>query len=320
MWKHRPLPPVALSKVLDAPELVRELLEQDAPYAPVQRYFANEGQQELMSGPKDMLIAPNFRGDWAYDEPLVPGVEPFLYHEGFVKAAEEIFGPGSIVRPRIVYANVTWQLPFRQGTGHTDVPEFRGIARTRYPVWFLSAMGYSRLFEEHRVNIATSVSWFYHGTDGGLTFWPEGWDGPRKVHEGAIWNTALVGDNDFMPHHVNPVGPREKGLPQGMSLESRLCHVGGDDWQIRDGDDVLGAPKFDELRVSVSWKAHVFQSDREARRFDSHEDDLSFEEVHDRLVEDLARRGRPYAGRSATPLEDPAFSAALEVYFPKSPG
>ena len=139
--------PVALDRVLEDPGLVRRLVEHNGPYFPVQRYFTSDAQYRANTGTDQTLIAPVFRGDWAYDQPQIEGVEPLLYHEGFRQAARDVFG-GQIVRPQQVYSDLTWQLPFPQGPGHTDVPAFRGVDRTRYPTQFLSLMGHSRLFEK----------------------------------------------------------------------------------------------------------------------------------------------------------------------------
>ena len=86
---------------------------------------------------------------------------------GFATAAREMFDT-DCVRPQIVYTNLTWQLPFDQGGGHTDVPAFRGIERTRYPIWILNAMGHSRLFEPERIRIATAVRLVLQGQRRGL--------------------------------------------------------------------------------------------------------------------------------------------------------
>ncbi len=76
----RPLPrsPIQIDSVLDDPEIIRDLIERHSPYLPVQRYFANQAEFNASSGQGKMFIAPNFRGDWAYDEPLVDGIEPLL--------------------------------------------------------------------------------------------------------------------------------------------------------------------------------------------------------------------------------------------------
>ena len=73
-----------------------------------------------------------FRETYAYGEPLVEGIEPFLRHEGFLEAARRIHGRPLVV-PNIVYANLL--VPGQELTVHTDVPEFRGANRKRLPQW-----------------------------------------------------------------------------------------------------------------------------------------------------------------------------------------
>lgn len=310
--------PIHIERVLDDPASFRSLVEANAPYAPVQRYFANEAEARSQSSQGPLLIAPNFRGDWAYAEPLVAGVEVFLAHAGFAAAAAEIFG-SERVRPFAVFANLTWQLPFPQGGGHTDVPEFRGVNRTEHPTWLLNAMGHSGLFERERVNIATAVAWFYEGSDGGFDYWPEGPLGPRRVHEGAIHNTAIVGDNDRMFHRVRAVGDRSLGLPRGMSLESRLEHTGGDAWRIRDGARTLAELEWPALRISVSWKARVFADAAEEEAYASHADDLDLETVLDRFEADLALRGIAMP-RPDAPVHHEAFIETISNAYVSGPG
>jgi hypothetical protein len=312
---HRPQPPTFLDEVLPDPELVRSLLERHGPYLPVQRYAASDAEYGALAG-RDagpMFVASTFRGDWAYDAPLVDGVEPLLHHAGFTRAAAELLG-AEVVRPQIVYSNITYQLPFPQGAGHVDVPAFRGFDRIRYPIWLLQVMGHSRLFERWRVNLVTAVAWFYQGRDGGFSYWPDGPDAAPRDHEGAIHNTAVVGDNDFMFHRVKPLGRVEDGMLQGLSLETRLAWDGDDAWRIEEGGEVKARPRFEELRVSVSWKAQVFRDAKEARCFDEHEDDLDLETVVATLREDLEARGLPTPAPT-DPLREPAWIEQLsEAY------
>jgi hypothetical protein len=281
----------------------------------VQRYFQNEAQMRALGSPA--IVAPNFRGDWAYDEPLLPGAELLLEHPGFIAAAREIFD-AAVVVPQQVYANLTWQLPFPQGPGHTDVPAFRGVDRRSVPTPVLQVMGASGLFEHWRVEIATAVSWWYRGGDGGFEYWPDGPERSSQVHEGEIFNTAIVGDNDFMFHRVRPVGAPSDGLPRGLSLETRLEWLGGDRWQVRDGEALIGQPRWDELRISVSWKANVFRDTAAARLYRDHSDDLDLGRVFDAFAADLAARGVA-APRSDRPLEDPDLFAVLAETYPLAP-
>ena len=66
------------------------------------------------SGPAQLIIAPNFRADWATAESRVEGIEPFLENPRFIAAAARLF-ESDLVYPWGVYSNITWQLPFDQG-------------------------------------------------------------------------------------------------------------------------------------------------------------------------------------------------------------
>ncbi len=313
-------PPIFDDAVLDDPSLVRHLVETDAPHYPVQRYFANDAAFRASSAGADkrpMIVAPNFRGDWAYEKPLVEGVEPLLQHPAFIRNAEALFATKRI-RPFCVFANITWQLPFNQGDGHIDIPEFRGINRSAYPTWILSIMGHSRLFEAERIQIATAVAWFYEGTDGGFQYWPDGPDAPSRVHEGDIFNTAVTGDNEKMFHRVRPVGRRNDGLLMGMSLDTRLEHRGGDAWAIVEAGDDLAQLTWDQLRISVSWKARAFRDAEEEARYLDHSADLDIEQVVARFCADLEARGVAFTIPS-DPLADPDFTDLLSSTYLVTP-
>ena len=313
-------PPIRIDSLLEEPGAVRQILERHAPYAPVQRYLRSAAEFRNASGSAAQrhLIAPNFRGDWAFEGRVEPGAELFLEHRGLADAAARLFG-SPLVRPFAVFSNITWQLPFAQGGGHTDVPAFRGIDRQDHPTWLLTTMGHSRLFEAERIRIATAVAWFYEGADGGFEYWADGPDAPPTVHEGSISNTAIVGDNDFMYHRVRPVGRREDGLLSGMTLDTRLEHASGDEWRIVDGDRTLARPDFRSLRVSVSWKAYVFRDEEERERVDAGGDALAIEDVWDRFYADLEARGIAF-DRPAVPQDDEAFIDLLSKVYKREPG
>jgi hypothetical protein len=307
-------PPIQIASLLDDPSNFRGMIEQHAPYYPVQRYLASNAEYRAASGQGGThIIAPNFRGDWAYDQPLVEGADVLLHDPKLIEAASRLFET-DLVRPQQLYTNITWQLPFAQGGGHTDVPAFRGIDRTRHPVWLLQAMGHSRLFEDVRINIATAVAWFYEGRDGGFEYWPDGPLGGSKIHEGEIYNTAIMGDNDRMFHRVRPVGRREDGLLPGMTLDTRLEFVEDDQWRIALDGDERARMSWDALRISISWKAVVFRDAEEERLADDHSADLSFDAMLDRFDRDLRERGHDYV-RPDDPLHDESFVDLLaDVY------
>lgn len=318
-----PLPrtPVRLDRVVDDPQQVRRLIEAHQPYWPVQRYFANSAEYAALSGqgePAQMIVAPVFRGNWASDGVVLDGVQPLLDSDRFAEAARQVFD-AEIVRPTTVYVNLTWQLPFPQGAGHTDVPAFRGFDRTTYPIAFLTIMGLSGLFEDYRVKVATGVSWFYKGEGGGFEFWPDGPAAPSKVHEEAINNTAVVADNDFMWHRVRPTGRVEDGMLT-LTRDAELVRLHGDTWAIVDEGERRATFPFEQVRVSLSWKGIVFTDDDDRRRYDEHLDDISLDQVLSRFADDLAARGIVAAIPAANPVQDPEFVRLLRDTYVRYPG
>jgi hypothetical protein len=320
----RPRAPLVVDPVLEDAGLVRELVTRNGPYWPVQRYFANAQEMAALSDDASgrrreaapMSVGPVFRGNWAFERPLIEGIEPFLENPRLIDAACRLFG-AAIVRPQIVYANLS--LPMRSNdAGHTDVPAFRGVDRTRYPIWLLVTMGRSGLFERWRVRIATAVAWYYGGAGGEFTYWPEGPD-RLSITRPASSNTAVVGDNDVMFHRVESIGRSEdRGKLGGMTLEAELGFAPDGSASVIDLGRTLATYRFSEVRVSVSWKAVVFQDSAEARLYDQHADDLKFEHVMDTFRSDLAARGLSLPS-SVDPLHDPAFVAALTPAYHVAP-
>lgn len=241
------LPPIRIDHVVDDPEAVRELARRNGPYVFPERPGG--------------FVWPTWHTRWASGgELLLEGASSLLYHDAFVEAAARMCGSDRVV-PEGVYVNVgtPWMA---QPVMHTDLPLFRGIDEEEVPGWFLQSMGASRLFEAERINSITAVAWFFDGENGGFTCWPEGPTGER-LQQTAMWNTAIVGDNDFMYHRVERIGPDGSTSPQGMTPATTIDHD-GDRWIVVDGDSLLGSFDDDEVRLSISWKATVHDGDTAA--------------------------------------------------------
>lgn len=231
------------------------------------------------------------REEYAYDgRVLAPGIEPFLHHESLLDAARAVHGRPVVV-PSIAYANV--MLPGQELAVHTDVPEFRGLHRKVVPQWLLVVVHHSGLFDRWRLPIATGIAWFSAGPGGELSMWPDGPAGRCVVHP-APPNTALVLDTDSVFHGVDTVGG-EDVPPPPISGEAELVRADadGDTWTLVDtaSSEERATYRWDELRLSVSWKAYCFADDDERSAWADHRDDLDVDTVVDTLVADLRRRG-----------------------------
>jgi hypothetical protein len=256
--------------------------------------FVRSGGRFARHEPKAVLAARTnyFREEYAYgQQPLIDGIEPYLFHDGFAEAARVVHGR-TVIEPAIVFANL--MVPGQELAVHTDVPEFRGCNRKVMPQWLLVAMHHSGLFDSWRMPIATGVAWF-HDCDGGeFCYYPGGAE-RSAVAKQVGRDTALLFDADSVFHGVDRIAAADAGaeiapLRPGMSLD----HAGGDRWVVREaeGGEVVAAYAWEDLRFSVSWKAYCFEDEHEQRTWREHADDLTLDVVVDRFVVDLRSRGR----------------------------
>jgi len=228
-----------------------------------------------------------FREEYAYERPLIDGIEGFLRFEGFLEAARRLYG-AELVEPNIVYANLL--VPGQELAVHTDVPEFRGIHRKKDPQWLIVAMHHSGLFDRWRIRIATAVAWFGRPQGGEFVFYPDGaWEQPVALP--VKHNTAILLDTDSVFHGVDRVTEAREPMPD-LEAGMQLVYDGDGRWHVGRGEQVLARYGWDDLRFSISWKAYCYRDAAEQRRVHEHQEDLSRQQVLDVLIEDLRKRGR----------------------------
>jgi hypothetical protein len=225
-------------------------------------------------------------------------------------AARSLFG-GAASEPTFLYVNITAPMPGTDA-GHVDVPSFRGLDRRAVPGWLLLAMQRSALFTRWVVRTATAVVWFYRGAGGALSYWPDGAAGPRSSIPPTT-NTALVGDNDRMFHRVEAVGDPGRWRP--VPRDAMLHHAGVGRWQLRDGRDLTETYGFEELRISLSWKAEVYLDEGERERRVFHRDDLTAERALSIMAEALGELGRWDGG--PVDFHDPRWTEAVMAAYPR---
>lgn len=286
------LPPVVIEHVVDDPDSIRALARANGPYY-------QPGRQRVPPG----LVWPSWRADWAANgEVLLDAAGPLLHHPGFTAAAAEMCGSDHVV-PTGICVNLTTPSG-GQPVSHTDMPEFHGVDRHQAPSWFLQAMGASGLFEEVRVNSVTAVSWFFAGERGFFRYWPEGRDNTSVRHE-VMWNTAVVGDNDFMHHKVERTGAAGAKAPAEMTIDTSL-HWEGDEWLVIEDGRPLARYREEEVRLSLSWRAHVLEARSGAVT-------ITLDEVYARMAEEM---GNAFAASSKDEMFSDAARKQLVARWP----
>lgn len=297
-------PPVRLERAFDDPGGVLELFRRGAPYktiAAVQRQ------------PDERPCSAWFRNFWALGGKVVfEGAEPFFHNPNFIEAARRAFR-AEVVRPWAMMTNLN--LPADGAPLHLDLPFFRGVHQREVPGWMLTPMGYSGLFHEWAIPVASAITWFYDGEGGEFEYWPDGLDAPSRVVGPPYSNTSVLADNEYMYHRVGPTGsPDEYWGLNSMPYHARLGLDPSGDWEVREGDRVIARLPYRKVRLSVLWKAFCFETRAMADSYDDHSHDLTPEMVTTIFCDDLSRRGIPFR-RPADPFNDPDWRQLLfDVY------
>lgn len=304
-----------LHDVLDDPDAVREAVRvqgghwDQARYVPVAAAAAARPGHPLV-GPDG--APPLFRSDWyAWGSPSGLG-EHLADHQVLHHAARRLHD-GAITMPVEIHVNLNLPGPVYD-TGHLDVPVLRGRDRRNTPGWVLLALARSGLADRWWVRTATAVLWLHRGRGGAFTWWPDGVDGPAATVS-DLWNRAIVLDADRLMHRVGRVGAGA-GPATRLARDARVEPGDGTTWRLHPGD---GEPPVDLddalVRVSISWKALVFDDAAERDAYARGDDALDLATATDLLRATVRRRGGSLGDDVA--LDTPEFAAAVERWLPR---
>lgn len=325
----KPRRPLDLAPVFDDPTDFTRLVHTNGPFPSLQQRvmqsavesaaITSEWVTDAMiadtraGGSKSIAISASYRSYWArLGQPLRADAAWLVEYERFFDAARRLYDDERIViRPDEIYVNVQVPQATRFGSAHVDIPKFRGMGRREYPVWLLTTMRRSELFERWRVPVATAVCWFYDGPGGTYTYWPDGPHSEPRQTTHPFANTAVVGENDTMFHRGDGFAAPGERAPDGLTLDC-VCEPidDGRAWQVREGDRVLAVYDAARVRVALSWSAEVYVDEHARRIADDHVDDLDLATVVDTFVADLRRRGHA-VDRPFDPRHDIDFIALL---------
>jgi hypothetical protein len=237
------------------------------------------------------LITPTFRGYFAqqavslYDE-----VQDVFYSSKLLDRVKHLFG-ARYGLPAQFFFNL--RAPARSlDAGHFDPQAWRGMDMVKVPVWFSTVMAKSGLFDRWEVRTGQVITYFYRSSeDGGFTFWPDGPNEPPARFPAPFWNDGIVVHNPRMYHRGEASGPVAlRQNPAGMGLETVVA-ADGDDWVLRNGDEVIARHDAADMRFLFHYGARVFDDLGEVRAYYDHTDDLTIERALGLIVDDLREHG-----------------------------
>lgn len=269
----------------------------------------------------DMFLSPVFRGYFAQGFTSVhPEIEDCFYNPKFLDLVRG-YWKAEYARPENMLFNI--QGPCEGSSApHVDGTSFRGLTYQTSPIWLMSIMVKSGLFEHWRSKKAQVIAWYYKGkVGGGFNYWPQGLRAQPAQIKAPMWNRAVVVENEMMYHTAEASGPAGLRRPSGLAISS-LMGPDPDDasgWQITTDGEVIQKIPQDEFRFLVHWGADIFMDYSELKRSLDHTDDIGHDQVFDMLIADLRARGIAFE-LPTDPLTDQIFiSLLIKTYDPGKP-
>lgn len=277
--KHLLASPVKLDKAFDDPDGIRQLIQKGSAYKTLAAVHKNKG--ETSGG--------WFRNFWALGGKVIfDGAEHFFYNPNFIEAAKQSF-QAEVIRPVAMMTNLN--LPAPGAPYHLDLPFFRGCQNREVPSWMLAPMGYSGLFHEWAIPVASAITWFYDGIGGEFEYWPDGLSAPSLTESPPYSNTCVLADNEYMYHRVGAIGSvSEQQTYEGISYEAKLQLNPENRWDVVENERVTANFAYGDVRISLLWKAYCFENEAMAASYDDHSHDLDPQMVADIFAADLKKR------------------------------
>jgi hypothetical protein len=278
-------PALELKRAFDDPCAVVDLIEQGSPYKTEARVHRRPGEE---------LTGGWFRNFWALGGKVVfDGAASLFDNPNFIAAARQVF-KAEVVRPVAMMTNLN--LPSAALPPHLDLPFFRGLTNREVPSWMLVPMGYSGLFHDQAIPVASAITWFHEEDGGAFEYWPQGLQASSVSVQPPYPNKSVIADNEYMYHRVGATGtPDEYWSATSVPHDATLELTPARDWLVRHEDSELARLPYEKVRLSVLWKAFCFQSAAMAASYDDHSHDLTPALVTARFCDDLHRRGIPFA-------------------------
>lgn len=310
-------------------EILFDVIRNEGPWRLIAaQHFSSAEEYLAVSGPKNLtpsvkltlsdLLTPTFRGYIGnYGVPLQESAHELCYSKKLLDMIKSMHGAKYAV-PNSYLFNV--RAPAHSfDAGHFDSPSWRGMDKTNTPIWLLSVMAKSGLFDHWEMRSGQVIALFYDSdVDGGFTYWPQGPDLAPSRFPAPFSNSGLLTHNEKMFHRGEASGPRSRRSIPGLQLDSTITGDGAEEWVIRNGADEVARYHDSEMRFLFHYGAYVFQDRADLERYHEHTDDLTRDMALDILMSDLRSRGVSFVEPS-DPLHDKEFIAVLTQAFAMAP-
>lgn len=248
-----------------------------------------------------MLARIQSFGRYMFNPSDYPAVADLFDSEKFQRAAKSVCPAHSQVLDPFQF-NFIIQVPGQTVALHLDAPYFWGASRFHYPQWLLACMVLSGKFDDKFIDQVQVVAYLHEWEDaarqGNFVYWTDNTRDPSVVpptpHAGSVVDgsktvhAALV----YRPDDKPPIMDKSENNALILDRDSAkwVLSVLGEDGELK---RQLRNYTFDDLRISIVYRARCFASEEERQRYhDTKDEHIPLDEILETLAQDLVERGK----------------------------
>ena len=166
--------------------------------------------------------------------------------------------------------NFIVQVPGQTVALHLDAPYFWGASRFHFPQWLLVCMVFSGKFDDKFIDQVQVVAYLHEWEPsaeraGNFVYWTKNQRQPEIVEPTPLAGSVVDGSKTvhaalvYRPQDLPPVMDKSRNNALTLDRESG-------DWVLSADGEELRRYTWDDLRISIVYRARCFESDEEKQR------------------------------------------------------
>jgi hypothetical protein len=262
----------------------------------VARHFIKSGGVHGMKNKYEQMISrvQSF-GRYMFDAGKYPLLKQLFASEKFKKAARSTC-PADSPHLDPFQFNFIMQVPGQSVAEHIDAPYFWGATRFDFPQWLLAAMTFSGMWQDKFVHQIQTVAYLHEWTDdreGDFVYWPQ--NAPKVETVPPTPRAGATVDGSKVIHAASIYRSNERApfLAKDKKNVLALADQATQSWVLSSDGVPVKNYTWDDLRVTLVYRARCFKDAAEAKKFHDLKDadKMKLSDVLDTFQKDMVKRG-----------------------------
>ncbi|CAJ0566599.1 unnamed protein product, partial [Mesorhabditis spiculigera] len=250
-------------------------------------YGGVEGKKEKFEVSASRLLS---FGRYIFNASAYPTVMALFETQRFNDGAQSICPAHKPVLDPFQF-NFIIQVPGQSVALHLDAVYFTHATRFEYPMWLLTVMAHSGLYQDEFIDQVQAVGYFHRWTDanrgGKFVYYLN--NSLSAYHEEPLARAGSFVDGSKVIHAATIYYPHRQPPIMDKSADNKLVYQGADKWTLTSNGNALKTFKTDDLRMTIVYRARCFESEAKKEEFTRIRETKEGVKHVDEILEDLKK-------------------------------